>query len=128
MNQKWNLQDIRPAEPRKRRVLTQTSGAPSPLRPVSEPVDTEPLMEREDIPTITIEDGTKKGSKRVALSIILFVVLVGGSLALSALLGKTELTVYPKFNEPNISSEFTAYPDKRDNALSYEIMTLPGKS
>jgi hypothetical protein len=128
MNQKWNLQDIRPAEPRKRRVLTQSTGAPSPLRPVSEPLETEPLLEREQIPTITIEDGTKRGSKRLTLSIILFVVLVGGSLTLSALLGKTQLTVYPKFNEPNISSEFTAYPDKRDNALSYEIMTLESTS
>lgn len=128
MNQKWNLQDIRPAEPRKRRVLTQSSGAPSPLRPVSEPLETEPLMEREQIPTITIEDGTKRGKKRFTLSVIIFIVLVGGSLTLSALLGKTELTVYPKFNEPNISSEFTAYPDKRDNALSYEIMTLESTS
>ncbi len=128
MNQKWNLQDIRPAEPRKRRVLTQSQGAPSPLRPVAEETEVEPQMERERIPTITIEDGTKRGSKRVTLSVIIFAVLVGGSLALSALLGKTELTVYPKFNEPNISSEFTAYPDKRDNALAYEIMTLESTS
>ncbi|MEY2665074.1 MAG: hypothetical protein RLZZ480_179 [Candidatus Parcubacteria bacterium] len=119
MNQKWNLQDIRPAEPRKRRVLNT-----SPIRPVAEPVEPEPQMEREQIPNIVIEDGTKKGNKRVLVSAILFVIIVGGALGLSALLGKTELTVYPLHREPNINSEFTAYPDKRDNALSYEIMTI----
>ncbi len=128
MNQKWNLQDIRPAEPRKRRALTQSSDVPSPLRPVSEPIESEPQMKREQIPAVTIENGTKRGKKRIVLSVIIFIVLVGGSLALSALLGKTELTVYPKYNEPNISSEFTAYPDKRDNALAYEIMTLESTS
>lgn len=128
MNQKWNLQDIRPAEPRKRRVLTQSSGTPSPLRPITEPTDVESPLKREQIPTITIENGTKRGKKRVLLSTILFLVLVGGSLTLSALLGKTELTLYPKFNEPNISSEFTVYPDKRNDALSYEIMTLESTS
>ncbi len=123
MNQKWNLQDIRPAEPRKRRVLST-----SPLRPVGEPVEPEAQMEREQIPSIVIEDGTKKGSKQVLISIILFVVIVGGALLLSAALGKTELTINPQHREPNINSEFTAYPDKRDNALSYEILTIESTS
>lgn len=119
MNQKWNLQDIRPAEPRKRRVLST-----SPIRPVAEPAEPEPLLEREEIPNIVIEDGTKKGSKHVLISVILFVVIVSGALGLSAFLGKTVLTIYPEHREPNINSEFTAYPDKRENALSYEIMTI----
>lgn len=123
MNQKWNLQDIRPAEPRKRRVL-QDGPPPSPTTPIGEPVRPEPQMEREQIPSIIIEDGTKKGNKRVLFSVVLFVVLVGGALLLSALLGKTVLTVYPQHREPNINSEFTAYPDKRQDALTYEVMTL----
>ena len=126
MNQKWNLQDIRPAEPRKQRTLG-TTPPPSPLRPASEPVRQEPRFERterEQIPSIVIEDGTKKGSKRVLVSAIVFVVLVGGALGLSALLGKTQLTIYPVFKEPNINSEFTAYPDQRPDALSYTIMTI----
>lgn len=123
MNQKWNLQDIRPAEPRKRRVLNT-----SPLRPVGEPVEPEAQMEREQIPSIVIEDGTKKGNKQVLISIVLFVVIVGGALGLSAALGKTELTINPQHREPNINSEFTAYPDKRENALSYEIITIESTS
>lgn len=123
MTQKWNLQDIRPAEPRRNRT---------PVTPTSRPpvVETapEPKMEREQIPSITIENGTKKGSKRVVIAAVLFVVIVGGAFGLSALLGKTELTVYPVHREPNISSEFTAYPDKRENALSYEVMTIESTS
>lgn len=121
MSQKWNLQDIRPAEPRKRRIVTPQLGRPETQAP-------EIKQEREEIPTIVIQNGTKKGNSRVLISIAIFVVIVGGALGLSALLGKTELTVYPEFREPNINSEFTAYPDKRDNSLSYEVMTLEATS
>lgn len=135
MNQKWNLQDIRPAEPRKRRVVSPTTPVTRPPRPeMSEENPIEPELhlerdrEREHIPSITIEDGTKKGSKRMIISVIAFVVIVGGALLLSALLGKTEITIYPQHREPNINSEFTAYPDKRDDSLSYEVMTIEATS
>ncbi|MBP6881824.1 MAG: hypothetical protein KBC35_04325 [Candidatus Pacebacteria bacterium] len=133
MNQKWNLQDIRPAEPRKRRVMSPTTPVTRALRPeMSEEREVEPELhlegEREHIPSITIEDATKKGNKRVVISVITFVVIVGGALLLSALLGKTEITIYPQHREPNINSEFTAYPDKRDDSLSYEVMTIESTS
>jgi hypothetical protein len=118
MTQKWNLQDIRPATPRKRRPVQ-----PQELNPSSEQ-SKNPLMQRDDIPSIVIENGAKKGTSRLLISIVLFVVIVGGAIGLSALSGKTELTIYPEHREPNISAEFTAYPDKRENSLSYEIMTL----
>jgi hypothetical protein len=128
MNQKWNLQDIRPAEPRKRRTLSDQRLPSSPIRPVAEPTAEEPMMEREQIPSIRIENGTKRGQKRIVFASALGILLIAGTLILSAALGKTELTIYPKTNQPNISSEFTAYPDKRENALSYEIMTLESTS
>lgn len=122
MTKKWNLQDIRPAEPRKSR-------APRPMNTSNpsineETVSQEETIEREHIPSIVIEDGTKKESKRLVVSIVLFFVIVGGAVGLSAIMGKTELTIYPEHRTPNISAEFTAYPDKRDGALSYEVMTL----
>jgi hypothetical protein len=123
MTQKWNLQDIRPAEPRKNRV---------PVAPTSRPQMAEqrpePQLEREQIPSITIENGTKKKNHNVIIAVILFLVVVTGALTLSALLGKTELTVYPINREPNINSEFTAYPDKREGSLSYEVMTIESTS
>ncbi|MEK7462517.1 MAG: hypothetical protein AAB618_02985 [Patescibacteria group bacterium] len=128
MNQKWNLQDIRPAEPRKRRVLSDQRLPTSPIRTMAEDTPEEPMVEREQIPSIRIENGTKRGQKRLVFAGILGIILIVGALVLSALLGKTELTIYPKINQPNISSEFTAYPDKRDNALSYEIVTLESTS
>tara|TARA_B100000508_G_scaffold140998_1_gene144937 strand:- start:93 stop:1394 length:1302 start_codon:yes stop_codon:yes gene_type:complete len=115
MAQKWNLQDIRPAEPRKRRV-------PPPAQKVG-PAKGQP-MPKEDIPSIVIEDGTKKSNSRLILSVVLFFVIIGAAVGLSAFMGKTELTIYPEYRQPNINAEFTAYPDKRDGELSYEIMTL----
>ncbi|MEY3784109.1 MAG: hypothetical protein RLZZ230_431 [Candidatus Parcubacteria bacterium] len=120
MTQKWNLQDIRPAEPRKHRVPPPTAldtradyAAPQAV----------PTL-RENIPNIVIENGTKKGKSRIFVSVALFVLIVGGAVGLSALMGKTELTIYPEHREPTVSAEFTAYPDKRDKSLSYTILTL----
>jgi hypothetical protein len=121
MTQKWNLQDIRPAEPRARR-LPPTS-APSLDISGNEP-PTPISNNREHIPSIVIENGTKKGRNRLFLSVLLFILIVGSAVALSAIMGKTELTVYPENREPNVSAEFTAYPDKRAGELSYEVMTL----
>ncbi len=123
MTQKWNLQDIRPAQPRKRRPEMTTTVLGSDT---SESV---PVMtNREEIPNIVITNGTEKGTNRVLVSIILFVVIVGGAVGLSAVMGKTELTIYPEHREPNINAEFTAYPDKREGSLSYEILTLEAVS
>jgi hypothetical protein len=126
MSQKWNLQDIRPAEPRKRRSAPR----PENIRPKSQTQEPEtaPTNSREDIPNIVIQDGKKTGKSRLVLSVIIFVVIVGGATILSALLGKTELTIYPEYREPNINAEFTAYPDKRSDSLSYEILTLEATS
>ncbi|MCA9367712.1 hypothetical protein KC887_05655 [Candidatus Kaiserbacteria bacterium] len=139
MTQKWNLQDIRPAGSKpSTRSVEQRPQKPKPIqnhnpaaegrpRPVHAPApDTtsEAPQFRENIPTVVIEDGRKNGKKRLLWAVMLFVVIVGGAVGLSAVLGKTELTIYPEFREPNISAEFTAYPQKRDGALSYEILTL----
>lgn len=124
MPHKWNLQDIRPAEPRKRRPISNVSRPQSEeTREQAVPIKTQQVT-KEEIPNIVIENGNKKGTSRLIISIVLFVVIVGGAIGLSALLGKTELTIYPENREPNISAEFTAYPDKRAGELSYEILTL----
>jgi hypothetical protein len=124
MTQKWNLQDIRPAEPRKRRPLPSIQSQ----RQLEPEMMAEVKLEREQIPSIIIQDGTKKDKNHLVIAIVLFVVIVGGALGLSTLLGKTTLTVFPQFREPNINSEFTAFPDKRENSLSYTIMTIESAS
>jgi len=127
MSQKWNLQDIRPAQPRKRRQIPESEGARSEHAPSGSPRRAS-AESRDDIPNIVIGDGKKQGKSRLLISIIIFVVIVGGATALSAILGKTELTIYPEFREPNVNADFTAYPDQRADSLSYEILTLEATS
>lgn len=119
MTQKWNLQDIRPAEPRKRPSVTRSlnvSQRPNPA-PVFNETD-------ETAEPVTIHDGNKKTKKRYYVLTTVVVVLIGAIFGLSALLSKTTLTVFPEFREPVVNAEFIAYPDRRDNSLSYEILTI----
>ena len=139
MSQKWNLQDIRPAgqaRPTKRRKIQNASpstktktNAPSQIEKVDDaedvPVRPRPQMrQRSDGPSIVIEDATNKDRNRMVMAVVFFVVVVCAAALLSSLLGKTELTIYPEFRDPNINAEFTAFPNPTDGSLSYEIMTL----
>lgn len=119
MTKKWNLQDIRPAEPRKQKKKQQPL-----VLDENRPPEPQQMTDREHIPGIVVEDGTKKGGHRLIVSIILFVLIVGAAIVLSGTLGKTELTIYPKYKELSVNAEFTAFPDKRKDSLSYEVMTL----
>ena len=126
MSQKWNLQDIRPVEPKKKRPVV-----PPAARKGEDDFDV-PINRSDQVTDhtkrITIESGNAHKRKGLLYAIAAFVFIVGGAVLLSAVLGKTELTIYPEHREPNINSEFTAYPDQRPDALSYEIMTLEATS
>ncbi len=119
MTQKWNLQDIRPTESRRTRPAMQP-------RPVTAAPVAQPRMEavRDEIDTIIIKDGKKESKKKYVVLGSIAVLLVVAIFGLSAILSKTTLTVYPIFNEPVVNAEFTAYPDKREGALSYEVITI----
>lgn len=123
MSQKWNLQDIRPVERKPRRPI-----AP-PTRPIAAEEEYEAAAGPEEFGgdtqnRIIIQDGTKKQRSVLLYAVIAFVVIVGGAVGLSAILGQTVLTIYPEYREPTINTDFTAYPDNRADALSYEILTL----
>jgi hypothetical protein len=115
MSQKWNLQDIRPAEPRRR----TSKNPPQMVRRESVHVE-----QKEDIPTIEIESGKKTRRTRWIIASLVFFVVFGGLIALSAFLSQTTLTVIPQLREPNINAEFVAYPDRRADAVTYEILNL----
>lgn len=119
MTKKWNLQDIRPAEPRKPKKKQE-----SLVLDENRPPEPKQMTDREQIPSVVIEDGTKRDNHHFIVSIILFVLIVGAAIVLSGTLGKTELTIYPKHKELSVNAEFAAFPDKRKDSLSYEIMTL----
>lgn len=129
MSQKWNLQDIRPVEPRKKRPSLPTSRL-TDSSAEEEGGTLEPNYQRpvNDAPNIIIQDGTKKGNRSVLYAVGAFIAIVGGAILLSSVFGKTELTIYPENREPTINSDLTAYPDKRADNLSYEILTLEATS
>lgn len=117
MNQKWNLQDIQPASPRKRRT-------PVDPTPISRPTSVTSKNEADEVMSIDIRDGKKGRGKSFLLAFVIFFVIVGVGLGASALMGGAEVTVYPKFKEPNVNALFSANLTPKPEELTYEIMTL----
>ncbi len=119
MAQKWNLQDIKPAEPRRRPI------APAPeqmiRRPQPQPI--EPEID-EDIGTITIEDGNKKSRRALMYPVAVFLLIIAGGVFASILMGGAEVTVNPKHREPNVNAVFEAHKSATADQLPYELMTL----
>ncbi len=118
MTQKWNLQDIRPAEPRRRQSsqLPTLNTQQRPSSRIDEPID--------DVSTIIIKDGKKEGKKKYIVLSSVVVLLIFSIFGLSAFLYKTTLSVFPEYREPMVNAEFIAYPDRREGSLSYEVITL----
>lgn len=122
MAQKWNLQDIKPAEPRRRPSPTH----PDQLtrRPQPKPIDRTPDLDDEDVGTITIEDGKKKNRRALWYALGIFFVIVGLAFSASILTGGAEVIVYPKTREPNVNATFEAHKVADVDQLPYELMTL----
>lgn len=124
MTQKWNLQDIRPAEPRRRPRVEQRPVVVSTRPSTNREVGDLEITRGSDVDTIEVKDGNKESKKKYTILATVVVLLIGAIFGLSALLSKTTLTVYPEYSEPVVNAEFIAYPDKRDGELSYEVMTI----
>ncbi len=130
MSQKWNLQDIKPAEKRRRipprevKGDVQSNSSSMPKRPDINNESFDEEKTDDNVSTIVIKNSEKKSKKSLfviggtALAVIIAVLVV------SSMMSKTTLTVYPEFKEPNINAEFTAYPDRREGELAYEVMTI----
>lgn len=123
MSQKWNLQDIRPADSRPR---TRPTARPSAERPTARPQIDRPTpdTEAEEVTSIPVIDGNKKSRKQLFVATIIAIAVLGGGFTISALTGGAEITVYPKVRELTVNAEFTTYPDNRPGELSYELLTL----
>lgn len=119
MTQKWNLQDIRPNVPRKHPNPTNGAAIVQHSRPIESTRD-----DAEEAMSINIVNGNKKKGKTLLIAIFIFIVVVGGGILASALMGGSEVTVYPKHREPNVNATFIAKKDPQPNDLAYEIMTL----
>jgi hypothetical protein len=144
MTQKWNLQDIRPAQPREPRRTQPPVSAPRPhadMRPVhadmtvAEPTFRQPHREPraefdeeifadESDGNIPVINGNKRSRKNLYVGIFISLLVISGGIGISALTGGAEITIYPKVRELNVNAEFTAYSEMKPGELSYEIMTL----
>jgi hypothetical protein len=147
MTQKWNLQDIRPAQPREPRRPQPSAPLPRPhsqgdMRQnhaeteIAEPtfrqphhdtrevIDEDSYNEDDGEGNVPVINGNKRSRGNLYLGIFLAVLIIAGGLGISALTGGAEITIYPKVRELNVNAEFTAYAEMKPGELSYEIMTL----
>jgi len=121
MTQKWNLQDIKPAQSRRKR---------EPVLENSVPMDNQPRGAtaelHEDVRTSSVNTNSRTRTKQRSSVIvaIVFVVVIGGGFIGSLLMSGAELVVYPRFKEPNVNAVFTASLNKTENQPAYEIMVL----
>lgn len=134
MTQKWNLQDIRPTNPRPpRRPAPGVGERPSPQSDrMRDPIDRptrpshpeEPDPEFNNLPPVSISDGKKKRRFSYTLALILCVAIVLTGFGISVATGGATITVFPKNRTVTVNAEFTAYRDKQPEELTYEILTL----
>lgn len=119
MSQKWNLQDIRPAEPRQKRTPTE------PLVTKPRPIEVPKPEAEAEIEPVVIHNGNKKKNRSLVIAVAVFFVVVGFGIVASILMGGAEVIVNPKYREPNVNAVFEAVatPNTTDD-LPYEIMTL----
>ena len=117
MDKKWNLQDIKPAEPRKRRAPRSSDAAPQAAPP---------RMQNEDDGTmrIAIENGHKKRRGGLVWALFAGFLVFAGVFVISYLTSGAEVEVFPRHREPNVNAEFTAFRTPQAGELSYEIMSL----
>ena len=125
MTQKWNLQDIRPTEVRQpRKVVTREVPHKVNNRPTPNFQNHNSGNEDEEVGRTLVKDKKKTSRFNFTTIGILAVIIIGLIFAATTFLSKVTLTIFPEFKEPNVNAEFTAFPDRREGALTYEIMTL----
>lgn len=85
------------------------------------------VAKKEKRPTLQTKNynNTNRSHKgKLVWALGFFVLLVGGSMFASAMLGGAEVVVYPKNREVTINTEVTAYAETQAGQLSYEILSL----
>jgi hypothetical protein len=129
MTQKWNLQDIRPAN-------TQKPAPPreAPLRRPQVDIAQRPQrMEHRqeaqsvidpDIASIDVIDGNGAKRTRVFVTIVISAIILIAGYGMNVLLGGAEVTVYPKIRDVSVQADFTAQISPQAGDLGYELLTL----
>ena len=125
MAQKWNLQDIRPAGTQKQPPRDvgvrrpQQDIAPRATKP--EPVQ---AFDDSDLASIEIVDGNGVKKKRVVITAIAALIIVGTGFFVNVLLGGADVTVHPKIKDVSVQANITAYTEPQVGELGYELLSL----
>jgi len=98
--------------------------------------DDDDFDDAEDLPVVTrkekrpalqtrnLDNNNRSYKGKLVWALGFFVLLVGGSMFVSALMGGAEVTVYPKNREVTVNTEVTAYAEPQTGQLNYEILSL----
>ncbi len=115
MNQKWNLQDIRPVENKHQRIRRR------PKSRQTVPTDEQKYQSTEKV---SIQKNPRSGIKKTLAVISIFIFIIIGAVAISIFNTGAQVTVALKNQTPTINASFTAFPEPRSQELSYEILLL----
>ncbi len=125
MNQKWNLQDIRPAGSAK------TSSRVTPVAKTQQDIyyrapkeTSQETFNDPDLATIDVVDGNSSKKKRVIVTTIIAVVIIAVGFGINVLLGGAEVTIYPKYKDISVQANFVAHTNPQVDELGYELLTL----
>lgn len=128
MAQKWNLQDIRPSGTPKERFRNQPQ---QPVRKQQDmaprkaaPQTPQPFVPDPDLATIDIIDGNAQKRKRVVVTALVALFILGAGFFVNVLMGGAEVTVYPRYKDVNVQANFIAHKEPKADELSYELLTL----
>ncbi len=121
MTQKWNLQDIKPSESRKSRVISEVDTTKEVVyenqsveRPTTRQVDTNGFTGYD-----------KKRKRRIYRSALLIALLLVGAVVIYGwLTGGVKLTVQPHSYNPTVNAVIEAKRAPQAGELAYEVMTL----
>jgi hypothetical protein len=125
MPQKWNLGDIRPAGASK--TAPKEPQVKRPQQDIARPqkqMPKEPIVDDGDLATIDVIDNNKLKRKRVLVTTLVILCILGIGYGINMLLGGAEVTVYPKIKDVTVQAEFTAYTQPKAGELGYELLIL----
>lgn len=124
MPHKWNLQDIRPATTKQQPAEAVPARRPAQDIAMRPRVRKEETFEDPDLATIDILDGNKVKRKRVFITSVVAILIVGIGFFVNVLIGGADVTVYPKTRTVSVQSNFTVSTAPKVGELGYELLTL----
>lgn len=117
MTQKWNLQDIKPAKERKKRNSGNRLEPSRSVKSAHSAKKASGTLHKQ-----RLSRGNKK--RPWGYAFVIFLILVGGGIFTAIATGGAEISIHPKYHQPNVNTTFTAVHSPQPTELAFEIMSL----